>query len=541
MKTDGAFANFLCNGAMPTDGLQWSDCTVLDYQSTDGEPPLVRLGLPDFVRSVNFLPDRYLDLLEIAAYVFAADRVTSRGSREAVEYQAWARSFQFIVKVRDYEFWRQPNVSKALAAVLRFATGDQDYEFTFQPGHATPPTSLFDSEAFSMEPGGELSIMLFSGGIDSLAGAVQRLEQTNEHVCLVSHLSQVGTIRTQRGLASALQRAYRGRVSPYQFKTHLQRVRRREETQRSRPFLYGSIAFTLATAFGRDHFYIYENGVTSLNFSRRDDLINARASRTTHPQTVGRLASLFSIIAERPFAIEVPFLWYTKSDVVESLKDSGHGQLLPSSVSCSHTYNSGPSATHCGECFQCVDRRIGIYGAGADHFDNESLYATNIITASIPSAEGKTISVDYLRQAANLSHWNQESFYYQTLDELERILGWVPGYEDENDLVDKIWDLCSRHGKQVALALRRMRDLHEGVFSPLAPDSLLKVVSDREFLKAPIERLVTSIENRLESALPKSFRSVHPTNEADLNDKIEGLLDTWARRSQEGTPYCAIC
>ena len=540
MKTDGAFANFLCNGAMPTDGLQWSDCTVLDYQSTDGEPSLVRLGLPDFVRSVNFLPDRYLDLLEIAAYVFAADRLTSRGSREAVEYQAWARSFQFIVNVRDYEFWRQPNVSKALAAVLRFATGDQDYEFTFQPGHATPPTSLFDSEAFSMEPGGELSIMLFSGGIDSLAGAVQRLEQTDEHVCLVSHLSQVGTIRTQRGLASALQRAYRGRVSPYQFKTHLQRVRRREETQRSRPFLYGSIAFTLATAFGRDHFYIYENGVTSLNFSRRDDLINARASRTTHPQTVGRLASLFSIIAERPFAIEVPFLWYTKSDVVESLKDSGHGQLLPSSVSCSHTYNSGPNATHCGECFQCLDRRIGIYGAGADHFDNESLYATNIITASIPSAEGKTISVDYLRQAANLSHWNQESFYYQTLDELERILGWVPGYEDENDLVDKIWDLCSRHGKQVALALRRMRDLHEGVFSPLAPDSLLKVVSDREFLKAPIERLVASIENRLESALPKLFRNVRPTNEADLNDKIEGLLDTWRddlRREHPTVPF----
>ena len=540
MKTDGTFVNFLCNGAMPTEGLQKLDCTILDYQSTDGEPPLVRLGLPDFVRSVNFLPDRYLDLLEIAAYVFAADRLTSRGSRDAVEYQAWSRSFQFIVKVRDYEFWHQSNVSKALAAVLRFATGDQDYEFTFQPGHSTPPTSLFDREAFSMESSGELSIMLFSGGIDSLAGAVQRLEQTNEHVCLVSHLSQVGTIRTQRGLASALQRAYRGRVSPYQFKTHLQGVRGKEETQRSRPFLYGSIAFALSTAFGRDHFYIYENGVTSLNFSRRDDLINARASRTTHPQTVGRLASLFSIIAERPFAIEVPFLWYTKSDVVESLKDSGHGQLLPSSVSCSHTYNSGPNATHCGECFQCLDRRIGIYGAGADQFDNESLYATNIITSGIPSAEGKTVAVDYLRQAANLSHWNQQSFYNQTLDELERLLGWVPGYEDENDLVDKIWELCSRHGKQVALALRRMRDLHEAVFSPLAPDSLLKVVSDREFLKAPIERLVTSIESRLESALPKSFRSVRPKNETDLNDKIEGLLDTWRddlRREHPTVPF----
>lgn len=444
MKPGDASAIFLCNGATPADGLEWSDCTVLDYRSTDGEPALVRLGLPDFVRSVNHLPDRYIDLLEMASYIFAADRLTSRGSKKAVEYQSWSRSFRFIVKVRDYEFWCQPSVSKALAAALRFATGDQSYEFTFQPGHATPPTSLFDSEAFSVEFDGELSIMLFSGGIDSLAGAVQRLEETNDHVCLVSHQSQPGTVRTQQGLVSALQDRYPRRVSHYQFRTNLRSIRAREETQRSRPFLFGSIAFALATAFGRDCFFIYENGVTSLNFARRDDLINARASRTTHPQTVGRLTSLFSAIAERPFTIETPFLWHTKSDVVESLKDAGHGHLLPSSVSCSHTYNSGLNATHCGECFQCVDRRIGIYGAGADQLDNESLYATNTITSSIPSAEGKTIAVDYLRQAANFSNWNLAYFYNQMLDELQMLLNWVPGYEDENELVEKIWELCSR-------------------------------------------------------------------------------------------------
>ena len=127
---------------------------------------------------------------------------------------------------------------------------------------------------------------------------------------------------------------------------------------------------------------------------------------------------------------------------------------------------------------------------------------------------------------------NEISDFDQLLDAHIR----MKRYEDENELVDKIWTLCSRHGKQVALALRRMRDLHEGVFSPLAPDSLLKVVSDREFLKAPIERLVTSIESRLESALPISFRSVRPTREADLNDKIEALLDAWRSDLQREHP-----
>ena len=108
MKARRANAIFLCNQAIPPEGLGLSDYTVLDYRLTGNEPPSIRLRLPDFVRSINYLPDRYLDLLEIAAYVFAADRLTTRGSRQAVEYQSWARSLHFIVKVRDSNFGGSP-------------------------------------------------------------------------------------------------------------------------------------------------------------------------------------------------------------------------------------------------------------------------------------------------------------------------------------------------------------------------------------------------------------------------------------------------
>lgn len=526
---------FLCNGATAPHGLQRSDCTVLDYRRTDIEPPIVRLALPDFVRGVYHLPERHLDLLELAAYVFAADRLTRRGLKDAVEYQSWSRNFHFVVKVRDHDFWSATQICRTLETTLCFATGDQSYRFTFQAGHSTPPVDLFDNDKFSMEANGDLSFVLFSGGIDSLAGAIQRLEATTEHICLVSHLSQVGTIRTQRALAKALQRDYPGRVHNYPFRTHLQGIRAREETQRSRSFLYGSIAFVLAFTHDHNRFYIYENGITSLNFSRRDDLMNARASRTTHPQAVGRLANLFSMIAEQSFVIETPFLWHTKSDVVSCLKEFGCGQLLPSSVSCSHTYN-GERATHCGECFQCLDRRIGIYGADAQHFDNESLYAVNIITSAIQSKEGKTTTVDYLRQAAGYANSNLQLFYEQTLDELQHLVGWIAGYDKEECLVDKVWSLCFRHGKQVASSLMRMRNHHENLLKPLPQQSLLEVVSDREFLKDPIGKLVASVETRLRSALPKLLRRVRPVNEADLNDKIEVLLETWDGELQREHP-----
>ena len=527
---------FLCNGESLPDDMDGVPGTALDYRPQIGNAN-VRLGLPDFVQSVYHLPDRFLDLLEIAAYVFAGDRLTLRGSKNTVEYHSWARNLHYVMRVRDHAFWSRSDVQDALRAALLFMTGDQSYDFTFQPGHSTPPADLFDSEVFQVESADSLSVMLFSGGLDSLAGAVQRLEETNDRVCLVSHQSsQPSIVRTQVSLVKALQGEYPGRVHHYRFRTNLRRIRAKEETQRTRSFLYGSIAFAIAHTFGRDRVFVYENGITSLNFTRRDDLLNARASRTTHPQTLGRLAQLFSIIAERPISMETPFLWKTKSDVVDVLIASGFGHLIPSSVSCSHTFKSETNATHCGECFQCIDRRIGAYGAQAEKHDHSGLYANDIIGKTISNAESKTTVVDYLRQAGNFANWNVDYFYRQTLDDLQHLNGWVPNCDDEMVLVGEVWSLCSRHGNQVGQALRRMRDLHESVFAPLAQDSLLKVVSDREFLRAPIERLVTSIENRLESALPKSFRSVRPVNEADLNDKIEGLLDTWRDDLQREHP-----
>ena len=329
MKATGAQTVFLCNEATPSQDLNEGDYRRLAYRSAGDERPVVRLALPNFVRSVNHVPDRCLDLLEIAAYVFAGDRLTSRGPTDAVEYQSWSRQFRFIVKVRDHEFWDQAKVREALEKALCFATGDTAYEFTFQPGHETPATNLFDREEFMIGNEEDIAIMLFSGGIDSLAGAVHQLKNTSSHICLVSHLAQAGTMRTQKRLSDALKDLYEGRVSAYQFKTTLQGERAKEETQRSRPFLYGSIAFALATALGQDRCYVHENGVTSLNFARRDDLLNARASRTTHPKTIGRLAALFSMIAGRRFAIETPFLWLTKTEVVTRLMRAGCGHLLP--------------------------------------------------------------------------------------------------------------------------------------------------------------------------------------------------------------------
>ena len=102
----------LCNGADWPHELACSGPLILEYQESTGKIAHVKLELPNFVLDVFHLPDRILDLLEIAAYVFCADRRTPRGPKNRVEYHSWSRMFHFVIKVRDFEFWNKSEVKK---------------------------------------------------------------------------------------------------------------------------------------------------------------------------------------------------------------------------------------------------------------------------------------------------------------------------------------------------------------------------------------------------------------------------------------------
>ena len=487
----------------------------------------IKLLLPDFVRGVYHLPDRLLDLLEIASYVYCADRMTSRGARDAVEYHSWSRTLEFVIRVRDEDFWNKSEVKQTLSDALKFVTGDREYRFDFQPGHSTPPTSLFDREVFSVAGKKDVSVILFSGGLDSLAGALERLVNTDEQVCLVSHQSfQPSIIRTQESLANALRSHFPDRVHHYRFRCSLKDIRAPEETQRSRSFLYTSVAFALAYAYKQSQFYVYENGVTSINFSRREDLANARASRTTHPQTIGLLQKFFSLFVDEPFSIEIPFLWKTKTEVFKSINASRYPKLIPSAVSCNKTFQNMEQATHCGQCFQCVDRRIAAHASGSEDFDNSGIYAANFISETMVSGETKTTVVDYVRQAQNFANWNVDYFCEKMMNELQELIDWIPDCNDDVEIVEKVWHLCNRHGKQVFDAMKHMRNIHDDLHQPIEEDSLLKLISEREYLKEPIERLVASIREKVSDAIPAMFRQNKPTNENDLNTKVHALLKT---------------
>ena len=367
-------------------------------------------------------------------------------------------------------------------------------------------------------------MLLFSGGIDSLTGALSQLTSgTAKRTCLVSHRSQPGTTRTQSQLVRALEELFPGMTTHYTFDCVLHGQRAAEETQRSRVFLYISIAYAIAYALSQSEIFVYENGITALNFSRRQDLLKARASRTTHPKTLRLLNDFLSQVSGHEFSIRSPFQAMTKADVLENLAGMKQERLLTSTVSCSKTFQRMKrQATHCGCCSQCVERRFAAYAAGLDNIDESGLYALNFVDQAV-RGEGRTILLDFARQGKEFAEGGLDAFYSERSAELVEIMDGYPG-ATEQQVVESVWELCQTHGAQVLHAIRRIREIHDDPYRRIERGSFLEMVSGREYLKNPVQLFVEAVSLRLTTALPLAFQHNEPKDENDLNDKISAIL-----------------
>ena len=485
----------------------------------------VKIGLPHFTQSLSVhIPERIKDLLEIAGYIYAADRSISRGAIDSLEYHSWARNLHFVFKVRDLEFWKLESTARLLTEALLYVSGDNKFEFTFVGGAKDiGQLNVFDAEGINPEKRGKQTIALFSGGLDSLAGILNVLETTMNNVILVSHRANHGTTKTQQGIYKRLKGDYPNRIKYYPFHCTLKGIRAPEETQRTRIFLYTAVAFTLATIFGEDELTIFENGITSINFSKRADLINARASRTTHPKTLHQLQIFFSHVAQKKITLNHPFLFNTKTDIFQLIQSFNRHDYINSTVTCTKTFqkfHNNSNATHCGGCSQCIDRRFAAFASYLERFD--AIYNFEISKDSFLLDDARTHLCDYIKLASNFSNDSIDSFYYDKIEVLSELVDYI-GDEDELEKVEKVFLLCKKHFQQIHFAIKRILAL-EDPLKPRIPNSFFSFISDREFFKDPVELFVERISDKLRRAIPEAFNTKKPDSENSLNDYINSYL-----------------
>lgn len=134
------------------------------------------------------VPPLFHDLLEIATYVYSADQVVRRGADDVDSFgDGWRRDLHFVVPVRNPDFWNSAEVQETLCSTLGFLSDDQ-YEFDFvkldQDHQFQEYLEFNDTQQMYGMPE---QVVMFSGGLDSLAGAIDEVVNQKRRVLLVTH------------------------------------------------------------------------------------------------------------------------------------------------------------------------------------------------------------------------------------------------------------------------------------------------------------------------------------------------------------------
>lgn len=515
-----------CGELCSSDVCEADELNLINY-SHNGLKQNIIIGYDRFVKEPETLPARILDFLYIAAMVFCADRQVYRGERASLSNDAWARSFEFHIPVLDIDFWANKNLQKALSDALCFMTGDRSYTFLFEkskvgllPKKDYKQLAIFNREIDRIGDIENVDVMLFSGGLDSLAGVIERLNTVlDKKLLIVSHRANNTVIHTQKKVIEHLNQKYPDRLIDYGFQCNNCGMVSKEETQRTRMFLFAAIAFSICYSIGKQKFYIYENGITSINLPIQTDVINARASRTTHPKTLGLMNIIFRFF-DSDFCVEEPYFNKTKEDIVRKFSDFGEENLISSAVSCSSTRNKPGLAPHCGCCSQCIDRRFAMYAANLDEFD--APYANDFIISN-PGKETVQRLYNTLRLACMEDYGSPMELYKKYPEEMTSLLKFWQ-CKNAEDSLDEIYDLFRRYGDSILRATAVMRTKHDNLRKIVEKSSFLDMVNNREYLKTPIEIRVSEIDKILKENISIMFHSARPKNENDMNDKIKALL-----------------
>ncbi|MBK8210389.1 MAG: 7-cyano-7-deazaguanine synthase [Rhodospirillales bacterium] len=454
----------------------------LDINGPPGSSGKVNLQIVDVCsRLSQQLPAVLVDLIEIAAYVYCADQYVTRGTERMSRMGAdWRRDFIFHVPVRCRDTWQSEAVLSPLVDVLRFLSEDE-YHFEFD--EFVNPRDVGNYFDFAEGRRGFQAdeIMLFSGGLDSFAGAVEEIIGHGKHVALVSHESSSFVKSKQATLVDALRRSERGRLLHVPVAVNKNHEEGREYTQRSRSFLFASLAFAVATMFGRKRVRFYENGIVSLNLPIVEHVVGARATRTTHPQVLAGFGRLFSALSGGPIIIENPYFWKTKQEVIEVIARHGCEHLIAETFSCAKVREATQTQKHCGVCSQCIDRRFGILAAGIDAHEPAANYAVDLLADERQPGHEVVMAEGYVMSAMRIARMSEFAFYAANGQSF-RALRHLPGSPDDN--ARAIYELHRRHAKAVVRVIERgVADLASRLTDQSLPETCLA-----SLIVAPVAR-----------------------------------------------------
>lgn len=298
------------------------------------------------------------DLLAIAIAAYCTDRSIIREDQP----DAWTRHIELDVPVHDPGRWGQD----ALGRILSHLTGDY-WHIKLRQGQPCPQMHTSDMRSLSSAPA-----TLFSGGVDSLAGALE-LAKSSGSTLLISYFGDGPTGKLQQRLVPEVG----GVAQHYSFRVIGQPADSWsgwpgfiDSTMRSRSLLFIALGLLVARTHDADRLQMPENGYIALNVPLHAGRIGSLSTRTAHPQFVGDLNQTIAAAGMGAHVVN-PFVEMTKGEVAGRLAALAP-HLAATTISCAHPTASrwdGQTFRNCGYCYPCLIRRAGFHRVGTDQTD----------------------------------------------------------------------------------------------------------------------------------------------------------------------------
>lgn len=318
-----------------------------------------RCGIPDPVA---------LDLLVTAGLCYVTDKVVPRASAE----DNWTRELEVTFPVSAPELWE--GVARKFESALNFLTGDV-WQVSFRKQESAffwRPPRRRRSRWVIPRMGPATSVCLFSGGLDSLIGAVDLLAgDENERVLLVGHYDAAGPRSQQRALFDRIGKIYQRRVDLLQARVSHKPEAAPESTLRSRSLVFMALGIYAARKFGdKTPLYAPENGPIAINVPLTPSRAGSCSTRTMHPFFLDRLGAVLEGLGFGNRIVN-PLRLKTKGEcATQCLNRALLESVYESSVSCSHGTRKQNwvrrGANNCGYCVPCMYRRAALHSAGLD-------------------------------------------------------------------------------------------------------------------------------------------------------------------------------
>lgn len=363
-----------------------SDDTSLNYGLKDVLDQLVKLGV--YPSALG------LDLFILATHVYAAD---TRISRKSESQDTWTRELKLIVPVSNASLWNA--VAEKFKTLLGFLTGDRwEIEFRARPEASA---SLLPAKPEGQADASFTKLQLFSGGLDSLIGAIDNLAEAGTVPLFISHAGEGAVSDAQYDCYDILKEDYEAKSFDrlrlwMSIPKKIFKGIKSEDSTRGRSFLFFSLGVLAGTGLTQPFtLETPENGLIALNVPLDVLRLGSLSTHTTHPFYM-RLWN--TILTEVGIAGQIinPYEEQTKGEMVANCKaPSVLKKLLPLSLSCSSPTKyrwQGYAVIHCGYCLPCLIRRAAVH-SGASFEDETKYYIDDLRANKLNSlkAEGHQI------------------------------------------------------------------------------------------------------------------------------------------------------